>query len=98
MVRCTNLDRQIFQFSLQIGPVIFLLLNEGFFNAGNDGQCMQKVKEREIICETYLVLVDDLRDDEECRPFDQMRVSEQDLLMFLLPSMTLAPLSTCPTK
>ena len=72
--------------------MIFLLLNEGFFNAGNDGQCMQKVKEREITCETYLVLVDELKDDEECRPFDQMRVSEQDHLMVLLLSMTLASL------
>ena len=59
---------------------------------------MQKVKEREIACELYLVLVDDLRDDEECRPFDQMRVFEQDLDGVLLPSMTLAPLSTGPTK
>ena len=58
---------------------------------------MQKIK-GEITCETYLVLVDDLRDDEECRPFDQMRVFEQDLLMVLLLSMTVVLLSTYPTK
>ena len=52
---------------------------------------MQKVNKREITCETYLILVDDIRDDEECRPFDEMRVSEQDLDGILLPSMTLAP-------
>ena len=71
---------------------------KGFFNAGNDGQCMQKVIEREIACELHLVLVDDLRDDEECHPFDQMRFSKKDLLMVMLLSMTLTPLSTCPTK
>ena len=45
-----------------------------------------------------MVLLDDLRDNEEFRPFDQMRVFDQDLLVVLLSSMTLAPLSTCPTK
>ena len=53
-----NPNCQICQFSMQIGPVIFLLLNEDFLNAGNDGQCMQKVK-GEITYEMYLVLVDD---------------------------------------
>ena len=59
---------------------------------------MRKSKGGEITRETYLNHVDDFLNDEECRPFDQMRVSKSDLDGVMLSSITLAPLSTRPTK
>ena len=39
---------------------------QGFYNYESDGKCMQKIKEGEITCETYLDLVEEFRNDEEC--------------------------------
>ena len=83
---------------MQIGPVIFLLLNEGFFNAGNDGKCMQKIKDGENTCETYLGLADGLITDEECYLLDQMNLSGEYIDVVEFRSITLAPSSTCPIR
>ena len=64
----------------------------------SDGQCIQKLKEGEITCETYLDFADDLRNDEECCLLDQMNVSKVDLDVVELQPITLAPPSICQAK
>ena len=66
----------------------------GFFSESNDGQCIQKLKEGELIYETYLDLVDDLRSDEECCFLDQMSISGEDIGVVELQPVTLVPPST----
>ena len=56
---------------------------------------MQKIKEGEITCETYLDLVDDFRNDEECHFPIQMSLFGEDLDVFEPQPVTLAPPSTC---
>ena len=68
-----------------------------FYNYGNDGQCMQKIK-GEITCKTYLDLADDLRNDEECCFLDQMDIPREILDVVMPQSITQAPSSTCPIK
>ena len=52
----------------------------------------------EYTCETYLDLVDDFRDDEECWYPNQMSVSGEYLDSIQLQPMTVAPSSTFPIR
>ena len=56
---------------------------------------MQKIKEGEITCETYLDLVDDFRNDEECHFAVQMSLFEEYLAVVQPQPVTLAPPSAC---
>ena len=56
---------------------------------------MEKIKEEEITCETYLDLVDDFRNDEECHFLVQMSLFKKDLGVVEPQLVTLAPPSTC---
>ena len=63
-----------------------------FFSVkSSDGQCIQKLKEGEITCETYLDFADDLGNDEECCLLDQMNVSGADLDVVELQPIALVP-------
>ena len=64
----------------------------------SDGQCIQKSKEKEFTCETYLDVVDDLRNDEECRFLDQMSIFREDLDVVEPQPITLVPPSTCQAR
>ena len=57
---------------------------QGLYNYGSDGKCMQKIKEGEITCETYLDLADDLRNDEEICFLDQMEFPGEILDVVML--------------
>ena len=69
-------------------------MKRGFNNYGSDGQCMEKIKEEEITCETYLDLVDDFRNDEECHFPVQMSLFGEDLDVVEPQPVTLAPPAT----
>ena len=55
---------------------------------------VQKIKEEKLTCETYLELVDGLKNDEECYFPVEMNFSEEDLVVVLPQPVTLAPPST----
>ena len=93
-----TLDRQNCRFRVQFGLVIFPNAKEVFSVKNSDGQCIHKLKEGEITCETYLDVVDNLRNDEECHFLDQMSISGLDLDRVELHPITLAPPSTCHTR
>ena len=83
---------------MQIGSVNIPTSKEGFLNKSSDGQCIQELKEGEFTCETYMDLVDDLRNDEEHCFLDQMSISKEDLVVVELKPITLAPPSTCQAR
>ena len=56
---------------------------------------IQKIKEEKLTCKTYLDLVDELRNDEECRFPVKMNFFEEDLVVIVPQPVTLAPPSTC---
>ena len=56
---------------------------------------MQEIKEGEIIGETYLDLVDDFKNDEECHFPIQMSFFREDLDVVEPQPVTLVPPSTC---
>ena len=59
---------------------------------------IQKIKEEKLVCETYLDLVDKMRNDEECRFLIEMNFSGKIFLLFRPKPVTLAPPSTCQIK
>ena len=59
---------------------------------------VQKIKEEKLTCETYLDLVDELRNDEECHCPVEMNFFEEDLVVILPQPVTLAPPSTCQIR
>ena len=59
---------------------------------------MQKLNEREFTRETYLDVVDDFRNDEECYFLDQMSIFGEDLDVVESQPITQAPPSTCQAK
>ena len=56
---------------------------------------MQKIKEGEITCETYLALVDDFRNDEECHFPVKMSLFGEHLVVVEPQPVTLAPPLAC---
>ena len=93
-----NPDHQNCRFPVQFGAMIFPNAKEVFSVKNSDGQCIQKSKEREFTCETYLDVVDDLINDEECHFLDQMNISGVDLDGVKLQPVTLASPSICQTR
>ena len=55
-------------------------------------------QKRDFTYETYLDVVDDLVNDEECHFLDQMSISRVDLDGVKLQPITLAPPSICQTR
>ena len=55
-------------------------------------------QKRELTCETYLDVVDDLRNDEERHFLDQMNISGVDPDGVELQPITPGPPSTCQTR
>ena len=74
------------------------LWNEGFNVIEWWAMHIQKIKEEKITCETYLDLVDELRNDEECRFPVEMNLSEEDLVVIVPQPVTLAPPSACQIR
>ena len=55
---------------------------------------IQKITEEELICEKYLDLADELRNDEECHFPVEMNFFKEDLVAIVPQRVTLAPPST----
>ena len=58
----------------------------------------RKIKEEKLTCETYLDLVDELRNNEECHFPVEMNFFEEDLVAIVPQLVTLAPPSTCQIR
>ena len=59
---------------------------------------IQKIKEEELTCETYLDLADAMTNDEECHFTVEMNFFEEDIVVIEPQPVTLAPPSTCQIK
>ena len=60
---------------------------------------IQKIKEEELTCETYLDLADELRNDEECHFPVEMNLFEEYLVVVVPQLVTLImPPSTCQIR